>query len=791
MPKAVLLFVDDDEMNRVLFQRLVKRHLPDCELVVAPDAQSALASLKSIQPDCAIIDVNMPGMNGIQLCRRLKSVKAQARFPILLMTSMETDADFRVRGLESGADDFIQRPSADLDLAAKIRVLLRIKRAEDELRSVNKRLAELAAARSTALHEYEERYRLLFNACRDAVMVFELGEETGSGRFIDLNDAACRLTGYKRDEILQLSLRDLFPPDRFAGMQGRIESILKRKQVFFETILLGRDAQPLPVALHVRVFDLDGQPTIVAVAQDLRRPAGSEESDSDMRFRMLAVQTGQMIYDCNLQTGEVKWGGAITQVSGYTPEEMSQRTWQQLAEGIHPNDRKRAMAEIDRALEAVSTYQLTYRIEHKSGDLRHVENLGVVLPGEDGKAYRLLGTVKDITARVREEEERRRIEQEMQHSQRLESLGVLAGGIAHDFNNILAAIIGLTDMCLQDIPKNSDTYVDLKEALQAAHRAKELVKQILAFSRQSGEERAPLYLHVVAREALSLIRASLPATIEIIDSISVHSGAVLANAAQLHQVIMNYCTNAAQAMKEKGGIIEVSVNDVDVSERLALTHPKLRPGPYVRLSVRDTGHGMEPHVQARIFDPFYTTKGPGEGTGMGLAVVHGIVTSHGGAIVVESAVGRGSIFHTYLPRVQDAVVGEERLAEHIPHGNERILFVDDEDNILHFGESLLPRLGYRVVTCRNGAEALAAFQEAPDNFDLVITDQIMPKLTGDELAYAVHQLRPNIPIVLFTGFSEQISEEKSRTAGIVDVVMKPVIAADLAERIRGVLDRHA
>ncbi len=442
------------------------------------------------------------------------------------------------------------------------------------------------------------------------------------------------------------------------------------------------------------------------------------------------------------------------------------------------------------SLEAVGTYQLEFRIRHRSGEYRHVENMGVVLPGEDGRAYRLLGTVKDISMRVRAEEERRHLERQMQHSQRMESLGVLAGGIAHDFNNILTAIIGLTDMALQDIPKDSPTHKDIKESLQAAHRAKELVKQILMFSRQSGEERAPLFLHIVVREALKLLRASLPPTIEIIDTVDVQSGAVFANAAQMHQVVMNYCTNAAQAMTNQEGRLEVRLTDVEVDERLAATHPKLRPGAYVLLSVMDTGHGMEPHVMSRIFDPFFTTKGPGEGTGMGLAVVHGIVTSHGGAISVTSQPGQGTTFHTYLPRVVGGALPEEIQAEPLPGGTESILFVDDEEVVLRFGEALLPRLGYQVTFCTNGLDALKEFKKKPSRFDLVITDHMMPKMTGAALAEALHVIRPDIPIILFTGFSDQYTEKEMRAIGIQEVVLKPVIGADLAGKIRHVLDHR-
>ncbi len=790
MAQATILLVDDEGANHSLFAEVISRHLPDCVLRSAFDAEEGFALARSLQPDCAVVDAMLPDMNGIPLCRKMKAGEDTAQIPILLITPGEVSPEFRMRGLESGADDFVCCLCTPVDLAAKIRLMLKIKHAEDEFRAVNKRLAELAAERSCALRESEECFRLLFNACSDGVFIYEFADSIASGRFLDANEAGCLLLGYSREELLQRRLKDLFPASLIGGIQGRIDSILTRQQVFFETVLLRQDGRTVPVAMTARVFARGPSHTIIAVVRSLTESGdlSDMEREAEARYRTIAAQTGQMIYDADMRQGVFKWGGAVTQVTGYTLEEVHSFTPEEMISAIHEEDRNRVTATLEAAMDAVSTYQIEYRIRHKSGEYRHVENLGVALPDEEGRAYRLLGTIKDITARVKAEEEQRRLERETQHSQKLESLGVLAGGIAHDFNNILAAIIGLTDMALHDIPPDSATYTDLQEALQAAHRAKELVKQILMFSRQSGEERTPIYLHVVVREALKLLRASLPATIEIIDNVDVASGAVLANPVQMHQVVMNYCTNAAQAMNGKKGVLEVRLTDVEVDEKMAALHPKLHPGPYVKLSVSDTGHGMEPGVMNRIFDPFFTTKGPGEGTGMGLAVVHGIVSNHGGVILVESVVNKGSVFHTFLPRICDPAITAEMATTHVPQGREHILFVDDEEGVRHFGKSMLPRLGYQVTVCKSGAEALRIFKRSPEVFDIVVTDYMMPRMTGEVLAASIRRIRPEIPVILFTGFSNQFTEENARKANIQDVVMKPIIGADLARRIRQVLD---
>ncbi|MCC6145866.1 MAG: response regulator, partial [Candidatus Hydrogenedentes bacterium] len=442
---------------------------------------------------------------------------------------------------------------------------------------------------------------------------------------------------------------------------------------------------------------------------------------------------------------------------------------------------------MERAIQTSGAYQVGYRLQHRSGAWCHIEDEGLALPGEDGKAYRVLGTAKDITSRVQEEEERRKLEQQMQAGQKLESLGVLAGGIAHDFNNILVAIIGLTDMAMRDIPMDSPAYEDLEEALQAAHRAKELVKQILAFSRQDEEERAVFYLHVVVREVVKLARASLPGNVRIVERINLDSGLVSANVIQMHQVIMNYFTNAAYAMQPRGGTLEVSLEDVEVDASLAATSPRLWVGPYVRLTVRDTGHGMKPEVLKRIFDPFFTTKGPGEGTGMGLSVVHGIVTGHGGAIVVDTVPGQGSTFHTYLPRANRSDLEASDPASATQDTRGHVLFVDDEEMVTRFGEGALKRMGFTVAIANHPRDAWELFEARPQAFDIVVTDQVMPSMMGSELAARIKALRPDIPIILFTGFSDRIVEEDARRVGIQNILYKPLIGEQLARAVQDAL----
>jgi len=343
---------------------------------------------------------------------------------------------------------------------------------------------------------------------------------------------------------------------------------------------------------------------------------------------------------------------------------------------------------------------------------------------------------------------RKRLEEQLRQSQKMEAIGTLASGIVHDFNNVLAAILGYTEMATYDVPPNNPAQGYLRQVLTAGNRAKDLVQQILAFSRRSQEARRPVQLHWLVQEALTLLRASLPSTIEIQQHLSQDAGVVLADTTQMHQVLMNLCANAEYAMRETGGVLAVRLEAVVLDTTWTVVHPNLTPGPYVRLTVQDTGPGMASDVLKRIFEPFFTTKGPTEGTGMGLAVVYGIITSHSGTITVSSMPGQGATFEVYLLQIQVAATAGTHTEEPIPTGKERLLLVEDETAVARVGQTLLERLGYEVVVCLISVGALEAFRAAPQRFDLVITDQTMPRMSGDALASALQRIRPDILIIL-------------------------------------------
>ncbi len=394
----------------------------------------------------------------------------------------------------------------------------------------------------------------------------------------------------------------------------------------------------------------------------------------------------------------------------------------------------------------------------------------------------------DITDQRRAEEEKVRLERQLRQAHKLEALGTLSGGIAHDFNNMLAAIVGFAELIKDHVPKESRERRHAQRILDAGVRGRELVRQMLTFSRQTEQEKKPLRLSSIVKESVKLLRASIPSTISIRVGVKSESGVILGDPVQIQQVLMNLATNAAYAMRDKGGALDIELSDFSVSPSNG-NSDGIEPGLYMKLSVRDTGVGIPPDIVDRIFDPFFTTKEVGEGTGLGLSVVLGIVRQAEGHITVESEPGRGSTFDIYFPKVLErSTIEGVSVDETVPVGHERILFVDDEEALVEMGEELLAELGYEVTCRTNSREALALFRLDPSRFDLVLTDQTMPEMTGVQLAMELIAIRPDIPIILCTGFSHTANEESAKAAGIRGFVMKPLTKRELAKAVRTVID---
>ena len=417
----------------------------------------------------------------------------------------------------------------------------------------------------------------------------------------------------------------------------------------------------------------------------------------------------------------------------------------------------------------------------KDGSIAMVDYMARIGRDEEGHFIRTHCAFMDIT-------ESRKLEEQLRQSQKMEAVGTLAGGIAHDFNNILAVILGNTELAAFDIPDSNPAAMSLKAIRQASLRAKDMVQQLLAFSRKSDEKSRPFNMTPIIKESMKMLRSAVPTSVAFKQHLSGDLCNVLGDATQINQIVMNLVTNAAHAMSEEGGLLEVNLENITLQEEKSCFDWVLSPGKYVRLKVRDTGEGIAPAIIERIFEPYYTTKEVGKGTGMGLSVVHGIVKRHGGGIRVESEVEKGTIFEIYFPALENAAEEKKEPEGEIKGGSERILFVDDEESLVSLNQQRLERLGYNVKSTTKPMEALEWFRTDPDQFDVIITDMTMPQMTGDRLAAEVLKIRPHLSVIICTGYSERMSAKKAETLGVSKYIEKPIGLRNLASSIREVLD---
>ncbi|MEX0830349.1 MAG: PAS domain S-box protein [Nitrospirales bacterium] len=515
-----------------------------------------------------------------------------------------------------------------------------------------------------------------------------------------------------------------------------------------------------------------------------RKRAQEDLENSQIQYRGLYDQTPLIYLTVNPQ-------GTILSVNHYGATLLGYAIKELLGTAVfsvvHPEDRGLFQSSIQKNMQGATKGAIAeYRNVKKNGTILWVKAT-IQAPDQFPGPRVLLLSCEDITERKQAEAALAISEQQLRHTQKMEAIGTLAGGIAHDFNNILGAILGYSELALTQAKQEPKLTSYLGEVLTAGHRAKELVKQILAFSRRSDHEREAVDLNVMVQEALRMVRATLPTTIDIRSTFTMDSAVVFADSTQMHQVIMNLCANAEQAMREHGGVLSLMVSSTEVAEPSSQEFPELNPGTYLQLLIQDTGQGMSRDVLERIFEPFFTTKALGEGTGLGLAVVHGIIVGHGGHIAVSSEIGQGTTFTILLPRLDVVLPDQSPNALDCPQGTGRVLFVDDEDVLARWGEQVLTHLGYTVVAKTNPHEAVELFRSQPYQFDIVVTDQTMPTMSGETFAKTLLEIRPDVAIVLCTGFSHTMSEEKAKQLGIKGFLMKPVNGDLLAKTLQDLL----
>ena len=636
--------------------------------------------------------------------------------------------------------------------------------------------------------EYVERQRaeealrrsVLYNRTLIEASLDPLVTISPEGKITDVNRAAEFATGVPRGKLIGSDFSDYFtnPVEAREGYEQAFRRGSVRDYPLAIRNVSGRVTEVLYNATVYR--DEAGEVRgVFATARDITQRKAMEEELLRLAAAVEKISEGLLITD---RSGKILYlNEAFENHHGLNRKEAMGSSYLDLMRSGMDNETKDALT--PEYIHGSKGWKGRLKKTSKEGWSGELEITITPVFDPSGEVANYVAVERDLTQELKLQEHLRR-------RQKMEALGTLAGGIAHDFNNILMPILINTEMALLDVKQGvlpSPNYLQLVR--DAANRGQELVKQIITYSRQKEQPRNPVEILPIVKEALKFLRATIPANIEIRPAISMESGMISADPTQIHQVLMNLCSNAAYAMREEGGILEVSLAKVEVAPEMAGKHDDLKPGPYLRLTVRDTGQGMDRAVRERAFDPFFTTKKPSEGTGMGLAVVHGIVKNHEGAVTLESEVGKGTTVHVFLPWVQAAQKSEFIAPGEITRGNERILLVDDEEIQVRSLQHMLERFGYRITGKTDPRQALEAFRTQPDAFDLVITDQTMPELTGAVLAWELLRLRPDLPIILATGFSDAIDEEGARALGVRDFAMKPLNVRDLAERIRKVLKK--
>ncbi|MCX5818791.1 MAG: PAS domain S-box protein [Deltaproteobacteria bacterium] len=534
---------------------------------------------------------------------------------------------------------------------------------------------------------------------------------------------------------------------------------------------------------HVEVYSsrtmYQGKPAVIGTLLDITERKKAEE---DLRRLSIAIEQAAEDIIIVDPEGVIRYvNPAFEKITGYSRGEAIGQTPRILKSGVQ------GPAFYENLWNTIKGGNIwTGRITNKHKDGRLIQQDATISPllNSAGELTGYVALKRDITESVR-------LEAQLRQAQKMEAIGTLAGGIAHDFNNILGAMLGYVELTKF---KTTDVkiYPYLEQLLKACDRARDLVKQILTFSRQREQEKKPVAVTPIVKEAMKLLRSSLPATVEIRQSFTNQHDIVFADPTQIHQVIMNLCTNAVHAMREReGGVLEVRLDQQEISADYPIYDPELKSGVYLQLTVSDTGEGIDPAIKDKIFDPFFTTKKPGEGTGLGLSIIYGIVRDHGGVIAVESKPGEGTTFTISLPLIDTVDQQEIQESTVIPRGSGSILWVDDEEPIASLGEEMLTALGYEVAVRFSSRDALEVFRAHPERFDLVITDMTMPNMTGANLAREMLKIRPGLPIILTTGFSERINEEEAKKIGIRAFIMKPVSLPVLAQTVKQITDKAA
>jgi len=818
-----ILIIDNRQDSILLLASFLKKIFPDCELTTASGSKG-LEIARSNRPEIILLDNDLQGMNGFDVCRRLKSDNETGNIPVIIFNADDADGESGTSGLDFYADAFLRNPLDKDELSARIKEMLRIKKAEDLRLSPGEIIATYAdetekGGSERALREREKIFHQLAEKINDVFWI----SSSDWKQLIYVNPAYEKIWGRSAESLYHNagSWIDSITDEDREPVLDHISKIVKHNmtEISFPEFRIVRPDNSLRW-IHAQGFTVLNEQGnshhVVGIAKDITARKQAEKAFNailestvgitgqdffDKIVKELSIwldceiaMVGEIINDSSVKAMAMIVDGEPASYFAYdlqdTPcKEVIRNGFAVFPERIRELFNTQIFSDIN--AEGYVGTPLKARDGRPIGVLIAISRRRLNLPDRADQIMNILAARASAEIeRLRMEEEKKKIETQLYQASKLEAIGTLAGGIAHDFNNILQSIILNTELALMETDTKVAGYCRMEDILGASKRATDLVKQILLFSRQSNIELKPLQINLIVKEAIKMLRSSLPTTIDIKQDINPGLELVMADPTRMQQIIMNLATNAAHAMREKGGTLTFSLKPEDISERKAGYYSGLNPGPYMKLLVSDTGHGIHPSIIDRIFDPFFTTKERGEGTGLGLAVTLGIVKDLGGAVTVESELNKGTTFSIFLPRIDKKILQQTEEIKPLRKGNEIILFVDDEKALVDACAQAFSMLGYQVVSRYSSIDALEAFRAQPEKFDLVITDQTMPKITGLQLAREIMVIRPDIPVILCTGFSDLVIEEEARVIGIKKFIMKPVVLREITEAVRQVLDNN-
>jgi PAS domain S-box-containing protein len=752
--------VEDDMVDRMAFLRYVERQALDYQCKTATSVAEGKAMAAEQKFDVVVLDHNLNDGTGFDLLPEFPNT------PVIFVTGSESP-DVAVQAMKAGACDYLLKDQSRHYLTL---MPLAVERAIRQ-RTDREQLAES-----------QELFRQSFNEA--PIGKAFIGSD---GRFLRVNRALREMLGYSEEDLLDRGFWLLFQVDPAADSMEKLfpKGIVKTRHHRMEMAGRHKDGHELWMQLDIaQVPDSQGTAlTYVAQVQDI---TARKQAEADVKqakdYAENIINTAPVII-CGLTPDGLtrSVNPAATQILGYDAAEMVGQNWWRL---LYPNESyKQAERLLQRLAKGQVINQETTMVA-KDGTKRIISWSSMQHCGADGAVVEIIGIGLDVTAQHQAEEVRNRLESQLFQSQKMEALGSLAGGVAHEFNNMLGAIIGYTELAKLDLNDEHPSTPKLDQVLGASLRAKDIIQQILTFSRRQDLKREVLHLPVVVKETVRMIRPTIPPEIEIAVDINAAIPPVFGNPTQVHQALTNLCANARDALADRPNPrISITQKTVHVTRDGPEARLALPDGPYSVLSVTDNGSGMDTATLARVFEPFFTTKAPGKGSGLGMAVVHGIMKSHDGAVAVESTLGKGTCVSLYFPLGQ--TVAADKAPEEksmLPHGTgQRVLLVDDEPALSMIGTKVLERLGYKVTAFNAATDAVAAFSRDPSAFDLVITDLTMPGMTGIDFADALLEIRADVPILLATGYIEESIREQASLLGFREILLKPMSSRILAE----------